>query len=91
MPNRMYQRGRAKEYRIMDKKRKEGWPYATRTAGSHSLFDVITLRPPRGNEPGEALLIQSKGGKSGKTQRKKVEGSGIRAYEGIYRIKVEVV
>jgi Holliday junction resolvase len=39
MPNNAYIRGRAREQKLVNKLRKEGW-IAVRSAGSHSKFDV---------------------------------------------------
>lgn len=39
-----YKRGRAKEYRIMEKLREEGFDVVTRSAGSHSAVDIIAVR-----------------------------------------------
>ena len=44
MPNNNYRRGRAREYKIMDELREEGYPLVMRTAGSHSPVDVIAIK-----------------------------------------------
>ena len=56
MGNRNYKRGRAFEYYIVDVLRGLGC-YAVRSAGSHSLFDVI------GVYGGQVFLIQCKTGR----------------------------
>ena len=43
MVNRNYRRGRAKEYRIKKKYEKCGY-YVIRTAGSHSVCDLVAFR-----------------------------------------------
>jgi len=53
--NRLYNRGRAKEYRAMELLRKEGWVVG-RSAGSHSPVDIFAARE------GRVLLIQVKRG-----------------------------
>jgi Holliday junction resolvase len=50
-----YERGRAKEYRVMAILRKDGW-YVSRSAGSHGAVDVLAARE------GRILLIQVKSG-----------------------------
>ena len=53
MVNRMYRRGRAKEYRAMELLRKDGWMVG-RSAGSHSPVDLFAARE------GRRLLVQVK-------------------------------
>lgn len=55
MPNKNYVNGRAKEYRIVNKLKEEGY-IAQRTAGSHSPYDVIAIHPDKKI----VLLVQSK-------------------------------
>lgn len=43
MPNKNYQKGRRKEYKICDELKKEGFDIVQRTAGSHSPFDIIAI------------------------------------------------
>ena len=50
-----YTRGRAKEYRICDKLRREGYEIVQRSAGSHSPIDVFAI-----SKDGQILLIQAK-------------------------------
>ena len=57
MPNRRYNKGRAKEYRAMEILRKDGF-HAIRSAGSHGAVDVIAAKS------GKILLIQVKSGKA---------------------------
>ena len=57
MPNKLYLKGREREYQIIRRLKKEGcWEIAQRTAGSHSPFDIIAIN----KETKEILLIQSK-------------------------------
>ena len=42
--SRNYARGRAREYRELDKMRKEGYDIVFRSAGSHSAIDCIGIR-----------------------------------------------
>ena len=43
MPNKNYQKGRRKEYKICKELKDEGFEISQRTAGSHSPFDVIAV------------------------------------------------
>lgn len=56
MPNKNYQKGRRKEYKICDELKKKGFDIVQRTAGSHSPFDVIAIKLLTR----EIKLIQSK-------------------------------
>jgi Holliday junction resolvase len=44
MPNKNYQKGTRKEYKICDDLKKEGFDIVQRTAGSHSRIDIIAIR-----------------------------------------------
>lgn len=55
MPNRSYEKGRRREYRAIALLEASG-ALACRTAGSHSLFDVIAVTPA------QIRLIQLKAG-----------------------------
>jgi Holliday junction resolvase len=57
MVNRAYNRGRAKEYKVMEMLRVEGW-IVGRSAGSHSPVDVFAAKA------GSVLLVQIKSGKA---------------------------
>jgi Holliday junction resolvase len=57
MPNHAYNRGRAKEYRVMELLREEGWVVG-RSAGSHSPVDIFAAKE------GRILLVQVKGGQA---------------------------
>jgi len=39
-----YMRGRAKEYYLMNRLKKDGFDIVVRTAGSHGMFDIIAIR-----------------------------------------------
>lgn len=41
--NKNYRRGYVFENRLVNKLKKEGWPIAFRTAGSHSPIDVVAI------------------------------------------------
>jgi Holliday junction resolvase len=55
--NQQYNRGRAKEYRVMELLREEGW-VAGRSAGSHSPVDIFAAKG------GKVLLVQVKNGQA---------------------------
>ena len=57
MVNRLYNRGRAKEYRCMEILRGEGWVVG-RSAASHSPVDLFAAKD------GKVLLVQVKSGKA---------------------------
>jgi len=43
MPNRMYEKGRRKEYKIVNLFKSWDYDVAQRTAGSHGPFDIIAI------------------------------------------------
>jgi len=56
MPNKNYEKGRRKEYKICDELKKKGFNIVQRTAGSKSPFDVIAIN----KKTKEISLIQVK-------------------------------
>ena len=48
MPNKNYQKGRRKEYKICDQLKKEGFDIVQRSAGSHSPIDVFAIHKEKG-------------------------------------------
>jgi Holliday junction resolvase len=57
LPNLNYNKGRSKEYKVMELLKAQGWVVA-RSAGSHSPVDVFAARS------GATLLVQVKNGKA---------------------------
>ena len=57
MPNHAYNRGRAREYKVMDLLRNEGWVVG-RSAASHSPVDIFAAKG------GRVLLVQVKSGQA---------------------------
>jgi Holliday junction resolvase len=57
LPNHGYNRGRAREYKVMELLRTEGWTVG-RSAGSHSPVDVFAAKK------GRVLLVQVKSGRA---------------------------
>lgn len=43
MPNKNYQKGRRKEYKICKEFRENGWTMVQRSAGSHSPIDIFAI------------------------------------------------
>ncbi len=61
-----YTRGRAKEYKVMEILRKDGW-FCSRSAMSHGPVDIFA------GKDGKTLLIQVKSGKTRIKRREKEE------------------
>ncbi len=57
MPNFLYQRGRAREYRTMEILKRDGW-MVSRSAASHGAVDVFAAKD------GKILLVQVKSGRA---------------------------
>lgn len=72
MPNRKYEKGRRKEYKIIHKEREKG-RLAFRSAGSHSPIDVISIDI----KERKIRFIQSKPDNFGKNQIKKIKKENI--------------
>lgn len=66
--NRNYLNGRAKEYRQIEKLKKEGYDICQRMAGSHSPIDVIGIS----KEKKEIVFIQCKPKKTSDNAVKKI-------------------
>lgn len=78
----------------MHKLKAEGWT-VTRSAGSHSVFDLVAIKDPHSFNDGpemmgEIKLIQCKAGKSAKREIAKL-GSLKDKYTGCYYIDVETL
>ena len=56
MPNKNYEAGRRKEYKICNDLKEQGFEIVQRTAGSHSPVDIIAIN----KNLGEIRLIQAK-------------------------------
>jgi Holliday junction resolvase len=56
MPNKKYESGRSFEYRVMKYLQSKGW-MVFRSAGSHSIADLIALKP---GHPVRTVLVQCK-------------------------------
>lgn len=85
MPNKSYQQGIRKEYRLCKFYKGRGFDIVQRTAGSHSPFDIIAIS----KKYHSILLIQSKPDSiSEKEEKKLYEESG--GLDGLYRVKFRV-
>ncbi len=85
MPRTNYQRGADKERAILNRARKEGC-IALRSAGSHSLIDVVIINP----KIKRILLIQSKLGKTSNHALGSLLDDG-RRLNGTYEIEFKVI
>jgi Holliday junction resolvase len=80
-----YKNGRAKEYRVMNRLRKEGYDIVTRNAGSHGVFDIFAMDTKRG----VIRLIQCKPKSLSENARRKIYLDN-KHLEGNANIKFEV-
>ena len=80
-----YTKGRAKEYRILDKLRLEGFEIVFRSAGSHSKIDCIGI-----HRDGRIKLIQSKP-KSMSDNKKKEIADDLSWLNRDFKVTVEVL
>lgn len=71
MPNKNYINGRAKEYRIMNSLKKQGYTPVLRSAGSHSPIDIIAISATNDTER-EIKFIQCKPKKTSKKQKNSI-------------------
>tara|TARA_Y100001949_G_C15964954_1_gene321093 strand:- start:382 stop:642 length:261 start_codon:yes stop_codon:yes gene_type:complete len=85
MPNRNYEKGRRKEYKIVNILKNLNYNIVQRTAGSHSPVDIIAIK----EETKEILLIQAKPNNFRKTQEAIImkKHSGL---NGDFKVKFEV-
>lgn len=93
MPNINYRRGVAKEYRVKKKLLEEGFEVVVRSAGSHSMFDLVAFRAPsmqsEGMKPGEIVVVQCKVGQKAEGERRKAREEMLR-FEGVYSVAIRV-
>ena len=66
--NSNYRKGRRKEYKIIERMKKEDWDILQRSSGSHSPIDVIAIN----KKDKKILLIQSKPNDFSEFQEKKL-------------------
>ena len=85
MPNKNYEKGRRKEYKVREALRAEGF-IAFRSAGSHSPIDVVGINVKKGC----IHLIQVKSGKMSDSARQKIEEDN-KDLNGTFEVKFLVV
>ena len=68
MPNKNYQRGRAKEYRVK-KKLEDAGLYVVRTAGSHGVCDLVAFGANKLVIP---IQVKPKGGYISPMEKRKI-------------------
>mgnify|MGYP003134653498 CR=1 FL=1 len=85
MPNKNYEKGRRKEYKVCSIMKRLGYDIAQRTAGSHSPFDIIAVNIERK----VIKLIQCKPESMPLGQIRKIleENKGL---EGDFKVEFEV-
>ena len=83
MPNRNYQNGRAKEQRIVNKLKAQGY-IAARSAGSKSPIDVWSVNP----KTKLVKLIQSKIGYLSPKQKEEI--NKLKELNGLYLVEFEL-
>jgi len=64
-----YSKGRAKEYRLRNKYKKDGYDEVLRMSGSHGFSDLIAINKKKK----EIIFIQSKPKKFSKKQKEELE------------------
>lgn len=69
MPNRNYESGRRKEYRICNNLKKDGFEIAQRSAGSHSPIDVFAIN----KREKKIVFVQSKPDNFAASEAEKIE------------------
>lgn len=88
--NPQYRAGRRHEYAVMKKYQKEGFT-VIRSAGSHSVFDLIAINAEyrEGLGQKQIYLIQCKTGRSKKREiRKLQESRELEKFDGVYFVNV---
>ena len=68
MPNKNYEKGRRKEYKICKELKAEGYEIAQRSAGSHSPIDIFAIN----SKTKTIKFIQAKPNNFSKSQSKKI-------------------
>lgn len=71
--NHNYKNGRAREYRMMNKLKADGWDIVFRSAGSHSPIDVIGIKKGHDGIYPSIIFLQSKPKKFSKKKKMEIE------------------
>lgn len=85
MPNKHYEKGRRKEYKVVNMMREKGY-LAQRTAGSHSPFDVIAINP----DIQDIRLIQVKPDSMPESEKEKIEEKN-KKLNGLFEVEFIVI
>ena len=85
MPNKIYRKGRRKEYAVCDYLKKEGFHIVQRSAGSHSAVDVFAINL----DTKEIKFIQVKAGEMSYAEIEKIEKENKRL-KGKFNVEFEV-
>jgi Holliday junction resolvase len=86
MPNKNYERGRRKEYKITKKYKDLGYEIAQRSAGSHSPIDVFAID----KSTRTIKLIQAKPDSMSKNAKQKIIDEN-QWLNGLFKVVFEVV
>jgi len=86
MPNKNYQQGRRKEYKITKKLKENGFDIAQRSAGSHSPIDVFAIK----RETKTIKFIQAKPDSMSESAKQKIFNEN-KWLNGLYEVKFEVI
>ena len=85
MPNRNYEKGRRKEYKIVHREKKLGF-IAFRSAGSHSPIDVVSID----TENKVIRLIQCKPNDMNETKKQKIRNEN-KELNGEFKVSFSVI
>jgi len=85
MPNKNYEKGRRKEYKIVKQYKDKGYDIAQRSAGSHSPIDVFAID----KKTRTIRLIQAKPNSMSTTAKQKIIDQN-KWLNGLFRVIFEV-
>ena len=86
MPNKQYEKGRRKEYKISNELKEMGYDIVQRTAGSHSAIDIIAIH----KDTRTIEFIQAKPDNLSKNKKEAIE-SDLSFLNGSFFCKFKVV
>ena len=86
MPNKNYEKGRRKEYKICSLLKEKGFDIVQRTAGSHSPFDIIAIDLKKK----EIKLVQCKPDNMNAHQQQKIRDDN-KSLKGLFLVSFSVV
>jgi len=85
LPNKNYEKGRRKEYKVMHSLRNEGY-IAFRSAGSHSPIDVVGIR----GSDNKIKLVQCKPDSMSENAKNKLYEAN-KALNGTFEVEFKVI